>query len=231
MRTLVFCAHPDDAEFAMGGTLIKLARTTELTLAVITDGSAGSYGTPEGRAKEQEEAANFLGCKLVMKGLRDCSLQHNQEHVEMIAEIIREEKPDAIFSPHWNQPGDVLDGKAHPEHRILGQIVKDAARYARFNVPSISGEKHKCTKLYWYMLSSGTQAKICVSVDDVVEDMQKLWEKHHSQTSLHDGRVLTHLLEQRKRHAKNQLDVTYAEVFDHDKPLLITEDCFFIGLH
>jgi hypothetical protein len=56
------CAHPDDAELVMGGTLALLAKQgRRLALVDLTRGESGSRGTPETRAAEAAEAARILG--------------------------------------------------------------------------------------------------------------------------------------------------------------------------
>src|SRR5262245_23737277 len=56
------CAHPDDAELVMGGTLLREARRgRRIALVDLTRGEAGSRGTPEIREREAAEAARLLG--------------------------------------------------------------------------------------------------------------------------------------------------------------------------
>ncbi|HSD67772.1 MAG TPA: PIG-L family deacetylase, partial [Vicinamibacteria bacterium] len=56
------CAHPDDAELVMGGTLAReAARGRRVAIVDLTRGESGSRGTPETRAKEADEAARILG--------------------------------------------------------------------------------------------------------------------------------------------------------------------------
>ncbi len=56
------CAHPDDAELVMGGTLAReAARGRRVCMVDLTRGESGSRGTPETRAAEAQEAARVLG--------------------------------------------------------------------------------------------------------------------------------------------------------------------------
>jgi LmbE family N-acetylglucosaminyl deacetylase len=56
------CAHPDDAELVMGGTIAReAARGRRVALVDLTRGESGSRGTPETRAAEAAEAARILG--------------------------------------------------------------------------------------------------------------------------------------------------------------------------
>jgi len=56
------CAHPDDAELVMGGTLARAAaQGRRVCMIDLTRGESGSRGTPETRAAEASEAARVLG--------------------------------------------------------------------------------------------------------------------------------------------------------------------------
>src|SRR6185295_11951919 len=56
------CAHPDDAELSMGGTLAReAAQGRRIALVDLTRGEAGSRGTPEIRAREAQASAAILG--------------------------------------------------------------------------------------------------------------------------------------------------------------------------
>ena len=56
------CAHPDDAEIVMGGTLAaEASRGRRVAIVDLTRGESGTRGTPEARAAEAREAARILG--------------------------------------------------------------------------------------------------------------------------------------------------------------------------
>ena len=63
---MVFAAHPDDAELAMGGTIARLTINTECGIIDLTRGELGTRGTPEIRQKEAFLAAGIL--KVSLKG-------------------------------------------------------------------------------------------------------------------------------------------------------------------
>jgi len=71
-----FCAHPDDAELIMGGTLAReSAAGRRVALVDLTRGECGSRGTPETRAEEADEAeAAWTGRRRASEPLRDDSL-------------------------------------------------------------------------------------------------------------------------------------------------------------
>jgi N-acetylglucosamine malate deacetylase 1 len=227
MRILVFSAHPDDAEFGMGGTLIQLGKLHEVSLVVMTDGAAGSFGTPEVRKKEQEKAAALVGATLSWGGIPDCHLDYTREQALKVAQIIREKKPDIIFSPHWDQQGSIHDGKAHPDHRAMGLLVRDAARFARFRIDALQGEKHACQHIFWYMVPDHRTPKILVPIDDFLEEFKTLMKAHESQLQIKKGKVEEYLLYVRKIAAQNHGNIEHGEVFDCDVPVPITAQCLF----
>jgi LmbE family N-acetylglucosaminyl deacetylase len=70
------CAHPDDAELVMGGTIAREAsRGRRVAMVDLTRGESGSRGTPESRAAEAAEAARILGAATASPGPADAKLQ------------------------------------------------------------------------------------------------------------------------------------------------------------
>ena len=56
------CAHPDDAELVMGGTIARAAAAgRRVAMVDLTRGESGTRGTPETRAEEAAAAAKILG--------------------------------------------------------------------------------------------------------------------------------------------------------------------------
>ena len=65
LDVLVFAAHPDDAELAMGGTIAKLsANNLKVGIIDFTRGEMGTRGTAEARQKEAFKAAGILKAAL-----------------------------------------------------------------------------------------------------------------------------------------------------------------------
>jgi len=62
LDVLAVFSHPDDAELAMAGTLLKLKSLGYRTGVLdMTRGEMGTRGTPEIRAKESLDAARVMG--------------------------------------------------------------------------------------------------------------------------------------------------------------------------
>ena len=114
------CAHPDDAELVMGGTIAREAvRGRRIALLDLTRGESGSRGTPEMRTAEAGEAARILGAAhRETLGLPDAGLQVVPEHKDPVVEAIRRLRPRVVLLQHWEQ--------RHPDHAAASRIVYDA---------------------------------------------------------------------------------------------------------
>jgi bacillithiol biosynthesis deacetylase BshB1 len=114
------CAHPDDAELVMGGTIAREAASgRRVALVDLTRGECGSRGTPETRAAEAAEAARILGAAhRESLGLPDAKLQVVPEHKDPMVEAIRRLRPRVVLLQHWQQ--------RHPDHAAASRIVYDA---------------------------------------------------------------------------------------------------------
>jgi bacillithiol biosynthesis deacetylase BshB1 len=115
------CAHPDDAELVMGGTLaLEAARGRRVCLVDLTRGESGTRGTPETRAAEAQAAALVLGvAHRESLGLPDARLEVVPEHRDRMVEAIRRLRPRVVILQHWKQ--------RHPDHAAASRIVYDAS--------------------------------------------------------------------------------------------------------
>jgi bacillithiol biosynthesis deacetylase BshB1 len=115
------CAHPDDAELVMGGTLAReAARGRRIALVDLTRGEAGSRGTPEIRAREAAAAAEILGVShRECVGLPDASLAATPEARDLVVAALRRLRPRVVILQHWEQ--------RHPDHAVASRLVYDAS--------------------------------------------------------------------------------------------------------
>ncbi len=114
------CAHPDDAELVMGGTLAREAAAgRRIALVDLTRGESGSRGTPETRAGEAAEAARLLGVlHRESLGLPDSALEFGVEHRDVVVAALRRLRPTIVITQHWEQ--------RHPDHAVASRLVYDA---------------------------------------------------------------------------------------------------------
>ena len=120
-------AHPDDIEFGCGGILLgEAARGSEIALCVCSRGEAGSNGTPNEREKEARSAAKILGASLDFLEMGgDCHLEVSAPNNLALARQIRSRRPNVLLAP-------VASLDQHPDHVIVSQLCRNAARLARF---------------------------------------------------------------------------------------------------
>ena len=138
------CAHPDDAELVMGGTLAReAARGRRVAIVDLTRGESGSRGTPDTRAAEADEAARILGAAhRESLGLPDAGLSVVPEHKDPVVEAIRRLRPRVVLLQHWEQ--------RHPDHANASRIVYDACFLAGLrNYRSDLGPAFRPSKLVY----------------------------------------------------------------------------------
>ncbi len=134
-RVLVAIAHPDDAEFWLGGTVARwTSEGTAVTYLVLTDGDGGGYDpvvpradVPAMRRAEQLAAAETLGVQDVrFLGLHEGGIQsHDRVLRRELVRAICDVRPEivATWSPEWNW---ARFRSCHPDHRASGDVVLSA---------------------------------------------------------------------------------------------------------
>jgi N-acetylglucosamine malate deacetylase 1 len=102
---LTILAHPDDAEFLCGGTLIRLAREKnwQVHIASMTAGDCGSvqYGPAEIsriRKKEGADAAALIGATYHCLEEHDLLVFYNERALERVTRLFREVRPRIVIT-------------------------------------------------------------------------------------------------------------------------------------
>jgi bacillithiol biosynthesis deacetylase BshB1 len=163
-----FCAHPDDAELIMGGTLAReAARGRRIALVDLTRGECGSRGTPEQRAQEAERAARILGAShRESLGLPDARLTQSPEQRDAVVAALRRLRPRVVILQHWEQ--------RHPDHAAASRLVSEAAFVAGLrNYRPELGPPFRPTKLV-YALATTEMTEITPSF---VVDITATWAR------------------------------------------------------
>ncbi len=223
---LIFSAHPDDAEFGMGGTLLKLAKRHKVVNIILTRGEAGTYGTPEVREQEAKQAALFAKAEVEFLDFMDNHVEDTVENAKKLALVIRKYSPRVIFAPYHTNNFSHKDGAAHPDHCALGSLVLKAARFAKFKNAAIADEAHTADKLVYYMVPKYQKPSFIVDVSEVVEEIRNLWQCHKSQLQMRQGKLADYLLVQRRAIGLSN-GVEHAEAFIMEEPLRISPDDVF----
>jgi len=149
-RLLAFGAHPDDIEFGCGGVIAyetRLGRAVHFV--VCSRGEAGSNGTVAQRTAEAKKAAKILGATLEFTRLDgDGHLELRAVHALKLARIIRRVRPRVVLAP-------TVEPNQHPDHWRLGQVVRDAARLARYSgVKELQAlPSHTIRQLFFYAVA------------------------------------------------------------------------------
>ncbi len=125
LRILVLGAHPDDAEFHVGG-LLSVYRELGHTVKVVslTNGDAGHYdmagaALARRRRAEAEAAAALIGSSFEAWDQHDGHLVPTLDLRFQVIREIRSFKPDLVLT---HRPYDY-----HPDHRAVAQLVQDAS--------------------------------------------------------------------------------------------------------
>ncbi|MGN6371294.1 MAG: PIG-L family deacetylase [Phycisphaerae bacterium] len=177
---LAFGAHPDDVEFGCGGVVLAETRSGRRARVVVCSrGEAGTHGTPAERTQEAERGAAILGASIEFLELGgDARLEIRTAHALKIAGVLRREKPAVVLAP-------LPEPNQHPDHARLGQLVRDAARLARYgNVPELNEHPpHAIEALFFYEVTSAASAPpaVLVDVSDLVPEWTAAMEAHASQ--------------------------------------------------
>jgi LmbE family N-acetylglucosaminyl deacetylase len=134
-RVLIVVAHPDDAEFWLGGTIARWTGTgIEVAYCVLTDGDGGGFDPalpreliPDIRRREQREAAGLLGVRDVeFLGLGEQRLADAGARLhEALVRAIRRLRPQRVvtWSPEWNWQ---RFRSCHPDHLATGAATLTA---------------------------------------------------------------------------------------------------------
>lgn len=127
LRLFAVGAHPDDIEFGCGGILLtECARGSNISLCICSRGEAGTNGTVDERAAEARAAAKSLGAEIEFLALGgDCHLEVSAVNNLAIARRIRVVRPDILLGP-------VGSINQHPDHAVVSQLCRNAARLARY---------------------------------------------------------------------------------------------------
>ena len=172
LRIIAFGAHPDDAEFQLGGCAIKWAQLGhKVKLVSVTNGDIGHWKMAGGplakrRTAESKEAAKRMGVESLVLDIHDGEIMPTLANRKTIARLIREWQADLVFT---HRPHDY-----HPDHRNAGLLIRDAAFMVGvpFYVPDTPPVKRNPVFMYFpdrFKRPYPFQADIAISIDDVFE--------------------------------------------------------------
>ena len=179
--------HPDDNEIGAGGTMIKLVQKGIPVYGLtVTEGRGGSnIYTPEELAEirkvEADESMKITGVKnLGCLGYHDNNPIVHKKLVEDLVKVIREIKPDAIFTVD-----DKLENELHPVHLAVGKAVREAFfRSGQAYYPFEDGIKHEdshtCRIIGFYFTED---ENTIIDITDVYPQKRQAILAHKSQVN------------------------------------------------
>jgi len=151
MNILVVAPHHDDEVIGCGGTIINHHKKGDkIWIVYIT---AGWSGLPKIKSKkkaikiiekEARNACEILGVeKLIFMREEDRNISENEKVVQKLIKIIREIKPNLIYTPH--------PGEKDIEHRITYKITKEASWLSKSPyLPNLGDSTKSIKAIYLY---------------------------------------------------------------------------------
>jgi LmbE family N-acetylglucosaminyl deacetylase len=122
---IAIAAHPDDIEFVMAGTLLRLSEAGWETHYInLSTGNMGSTimsaeETARVRAEEARAAAKLLGAKWYPPFCDDLSIFYTEENLRRLCAVIREARPSVILT---HALADYME-----DHMITARLTVTAA--------------------------------------------------------------------------------------------------------
>lgn len=180
LDVLVFAAHPDDAELAMGGTIANLTKNNlKVGIIDLTKGELGTRGTAETRQREAFNAAIVL--KIAVREnleIPDGDIKNTRENLMKVIITLRKYKPKIIFAPYFND--------RHPDHIDAGNLIKRAmfscglAKIKTFE-KEVPQNHYRPDKLYYYMQTYTFEPSFIYDISDTFETKMKAVECYSTQ--------------------------------------------------
>lgn len=184
MKVLFIVAHPDDAEYAAGGTLRHYTLGGhDVRVISVTNGSAG-HQTLRGpqlveRRNRESWAASRIGeFKYQILNRHDAQLEPSNALRDELIGHIRTFDPAVIFT---HRPYDY-----HPDHRTVGLMVQDASYL--LTVPAVLPRAPAIPRapIILFFEDSFTkplpfEADVAVSIEATIEDKIAMLDCHVSQ--------------------------------------------------
>lgn len=233
LDVLVFGAHPDDVELAMGGTLAKLAASGYRTGVIdMVRGELGSRGTPEQRLREAKCAAEVMGLTSRENlRLKDGQVFNTQPARLKVITALRKYRPDLVFTHHWDDN--------HPDHVYTSRLVSECCYLSGLAKMKTRYERHRPKNLFFFKLPHYVPPSFVVDISEFFEKKMEAVRCYRSQ--LHDPsskEPQTYLsvpeflprVESVHRYYGYLVRAGFAEAFYSRQPLVINDPvAFFTG--
>ena len=233
---LVFAAHPDDAELACSGTILKqiqLGRT--VAIVDLTQGELGTRGTAEIRADESAASTKILGLRARYNaGFADGFFESDKAHCLKLIEYIRLFQPEIVLC-------NAVDDR-HPDHGKGSELASRACFLS--GLIKIETEWEGNAQQAWRPKNVYHYIQDRFIQPDFVVDISAHWDKkmecilafksqfYNTDTSDNNepqtyisGKLFLESIESRARQLGHSIGVAYGEGFTKEKQIGV-EDIF-----
>ena len=229
-RVLVLGAHPDDAEVAAGGLLVRHRQLGSVVRIIsVTDGRSGHHHTRPVelvciRREEARKSGELIGAEYLTWDFPDGSLQADLNVRSAIIREIRKFKPELVLTHRTND--------YHPDHRAVGQAVQDASYMVTVphicpDVPALRSDPVVAYMSDLFTRPNALRPDIVLDIAPEFETVVRMAACHHSQffewLPHHDGKLqdvpesnegrlawlrgwLTHFLQRRWEHFQSKVE-------------------------
>ena len=179
---LLFSPHPDDAEFVLGGTILKHCSLYPVEIVVMTDGGAAANGSREQRRLECEKISSmYPHVHYTYMNFRDMEIESScQEQQIAIVQMIRKKQPSIVVIP---SQFDV-----HPDHIEASKLVERCVEIAgSTKFSEEAGLPYNCKYVVSYRfpgktrLTFDTTPKIYIDVSEVYDEKKVMLQAFESQ--------------------------------------------------
>ncbi|GGG18970.1 PIG-L deacetylase family protein [Paenibacillus aceti] len=197
-RVLILTAHPDDAEIAMGGTILKLVDKGCIIKNIIVS----IPNNVDIRKIETKMSSEFMGIDYEFFDTNfPCGVEQISKY-ELVSKLdgyIAVFNPDAIFT-HWNKD-------SHQDHRILSESVISCFRKHKFDLYYFEQ-----TNQSNFIKSNEFTPNVYVDITDYLENKVKAFSMHQSQLKGYMAHYLQDLIKLAEWRGY-QMNAKYAETF------------------
>jgi N-acetylglucosamine malate deacetylase 1 len=227
---LAIGAHPDDVEISMGGAICVFKHQGyKVGICDLSRGESGTYGSAELRQKELKAANKILSIdKRITLDLPDGNIRNTEEARLKMIEVIRELRPEIVFS-------FVTEVTRHPDHAHAGEIVRESVFLAGLEKIKTKFPPFRPSQLiYFPELLVTRNPDFVIDITDYFEtkvDSIKAYgsqvtgspaEQLKSKTFLRSG-AFWEVLHTRGKYFGNMIGRPYGEPFYCDSPVPVSD--------
>lgn len=182
-------AHPDDAEFTVGGTIAKWAAAgCEITMLLCTSGNVGTHDPhytlktlAKTREAEQKEVAQFYGVKhLVFLRYADCALEPTLALSRKLVRAIRKHKPEVVICGDpagWFYGDNYIN---HPDHRAAARAALEAV-FPRCEMELFWPEEGPVHKVHAVYIHGAEESNTAIDIATTLDRKVGALKLHQSQ--------------------------------------------------